>query len=403
MDSARKSYSLKEKREVVRTIDTLVGHGNSRRKACAVMGILPLYYRRWKRVISKVDDLEAEDSFCSFKTNGTARKIHTGRVSLLAPVKEHLSVFVSHLREQGIQCTNRMVAREAARLVPSFEQKSTTAQVQIVRRFTKHLGLTQRMATHTAQKHFRETEESSRDFIAMMREKTVDRNKDDIINMDQTPIAYSYHSNKTLDTRGSRTVHVRASTTDTKRVTVAATVTASGKMLSPFMIFKGAPKGRIASREFGTYPATGKYACQRKAWMDEEQMHAWIDLVLTPYKKERDERDPDGPPPILILDAYRVHQMGSIVNRIQMMGIEVIHIPAGCTYLCQPIDVGINKPLKSLMRAKWEDWMTGEGVANGIAKEPSRQQVAEWLVDAYTHIPNQVARNAWMKQGYAWF
>jgi hypothetical protein len=36
--------------------------------------------------------------------------------------------------------------------------------------------------------------------------------------------------------------------------------------------------------------------------MDEEQMHAWIDLILMPYKKERDQRDPDGPPPILILD-----------------------------------------------------------------------------------------------------
>jgi hypothetical protein len=91
------------------------------------------------------------------------------------------------------------------------------------------------------------------------------------------------------------------------------------------------------------------------------------------------------------------------MNRIQMMGIEVIHIPVGCTYLCQPIDVGINKPLKNLMRAKWEDWMAGEGVVNGIAKDPSHQQVAEWLVDAYLHIPNQVARNAWMKQGYAWF
>jgi hypothetical protein len=95
--------------------------------------------------------------------------------------------------------------------------------------------------------------------------------------------------------------------------------------------------------------------------------------------------------------------MGSVVNRIQMMGIEVIHIPAGCTYLCQPIDVGINKPLKSLMRAKWEDWMAGEGMVNRIAKKPSRQQVAEWLVDVYTHIPNQMARNVWMKQGYAWF
>jgi hypothetical protein len=132
-------------------------------------------------------------------------------------------------------------------------------------------------------------------------------------------------------------------------------------------------------------------------------MHAWIDLVLTPYKEERDQRDPDGPPPILILNAYQVHQLGSVMNRIQMMDIKVIHIPAGCTYLCQPIDVGINKPLKSLMPAKWEDWMAGEGVVNGIAKEPSHQQVAEWLVDAYLHIPNQVARNAWMKHGYAWF
>ena len=90
----------------------------------------------------------------------------------------------------------------------------------------------------------------------MMQERAVDRNRDDILNMDQTPIVYSYHSNKTLDIRGSRTVHVRASTTDTKRVTVAATVTVSGKMLPPFMIFKGAPNGCIASRKFGTYPAT---------------------------------------------------------------------------------------------------------------------------------------------------
>ena len=65
----------------------------------------------------------------------------------------------------------------------------------------------------------------------MMQERTVDRNRDDILNMDQTPITYSYHSNKTLDTRGSRTVHIHASTTDTKRVTVAETVIVSGKML----------------------------------------------------------------------------------------------------------------------------------------------------------------------------
>ena len=58
--------------------------------------------------------------------------------------------------------------------------------------------------------------------------------------------------------------------------------------------------------------------------------------------------------------------MGSVVNRIQEMGINMIHIPVGCMYLCQPVDVGINKPLKAAMRAKWEEWMAaGGGIVDG--------------------------------------
>jgi hypothetical protein len=96
--------------------------------------------------------------------------------------------------------------------------------------------------------------------------------------------------------------------------------------------------------------------------------------------------------------------MGSVVNRIHEMGIEVFHIPGGCTYLCQPVDIGINKPLKAAMRAKWEAWMTdGDGIINGVAKEPSRKQVAEWLVDAYNNIPETVGQNAWLKTNYKWF
>ncbi len=44
---------------------------------------------------------------------------------------------------------------------------------------------------------------------------------------------------------------------------------------------------------------------------------------------------------------------------------------------------------------KWEDWMLdGEGIENGVAKEPSRKMVAEWLLDIYKNIPSEFARNA---------
>ena len=117
-----------------------------------------------------------------------------------------------------------------------------------------------------------------------------------------------------------------------------------------------------------------------------------------------ENKKPLGVVPTLILNAYRVHMMGNIINRIQSLGIEVIHIPAGCTYFCQPIDMGINKTLKSGMRTKWEDSMIErEGIVNGAAKELSRKLVAEWVLDVYNNVPAQTARNAWMNKGYKWF
>ena len=135
------------------------------------------------------------------------------------------------------------------------------------------MGLTQRASTHTAQKHFTETEAAAKDFIAMMQVKMQEKNLDHL-NMDQTPIPYSYHASKTLEFKGAKTVQARSPMSDTKRVTLAVAVTASGKLLPPFMIFKGQRHGCIAAREFATYPGEGKYAaCQPKAWMDKAMMN----------------------------------------------------------------------------------------------------------------------------------
>ena len=96
--------------------------------------------------------------------------------------------------------------------------------------------------------------------------------------------------------------------------------------------------------------------------------------------------------------------MGSVVNRIESMGIEVLHIPAGCTYLCQPIDAGIHKPIKTRLHDKWEEWMVeGERIVNRKAMEPSRKMVAAWVVDIYNNIPTVIGRNAWKKTGFKWF
>jgi len=63
--------------------------------------------------------------------------------------------------------------------------------------------------------------------------------------------------------------------------------------------------------------------------------------------------------------------MALVVNKIHDLGCEVEHIPGGCTGRCQPVDVGINKPLKSRIRQEWLEWMMGEGADTTKVYVPS--------------------------------
>ena len=69
------------------------------------------------------------------------------------------------------------------------------------------------------------------------------------------------------------------------------------------------------------------YACQDNAWMDERVMLMWVDMVLKPYF----DTAPEDVVPILFLDLYCCHMMNSVVNAIQDLGVQVEHIPGGCT------------------------------------------------------------------------
>jgi len=65
------------------------------------------------------------------------------------------------------------------------------------------------------------------------------RHQDFILNMDQTPVYQAMDVGRTIDVVGARTVNLRTSANDSQRVTVAVTITASGKQLKSMIVFKG--------------------------------------------------------------------------------------------------------------------------------------------------------------------
>jgi hypothetical protein len=175
-------------------------------------------------------------------------------------------------------------------------------------------------------------------------------------------------------------------------------VTANGEFLKPMIVFKGKPGGRI-EREFSDYPDGSTYAVQEKAWMSEPLCLRWVEEVVKPWA----ESAPDGIVPYLLLDSYKCHLMKSVVDAIQDLGIEVEHVPGGCTGLAQPVDVGINKPLKNRIRCLWENFMIDGGLAQAVSKPPDRATMAEWCIQSLNSIGQDIGKNAWKHRDYSYF
>jgi hypothetical protein len=173
-------------------ICTLASKGVSIYQSCPLFGLPHQHYYRFKKAVKVANDPEANDVFVHYKVKGTTRKIHPGRPSILASVRDDLTQFIAAMRTRGIQVSSHMVCHEASRLLPNFMTKSINAREKAVLHFAKQMGLTHCAATHTAQKDYHETMEESRHFIEMMRDNVADNDPVLIINMDQTLILFHF-------------------------------------------------------------------------------------------------------------------------------------------------------------------------------------------------------------------
>ena len=80
----------------------------------------------------------------------------------------------------------------------------------------------------------------AQDYVQTIRPKLVQSNlhEDYILSMDQTPVPFTFNAKRTLELVRQCTIHMCKSTSDTKRVTCAMTVSASGHVLTPLLVLK---------------------------------------------------------------------------------------------------------------------------------------------------------------------
>ena len=174
----------------------------------------------------------------------------TGPSSQLKAIEGDLLRYIFEQREQGVEIKVFTVVLRASYMSPEFREKSFTARCSCVKRFMHAHSFSYRMGTHTSQRPPAEVEGEASDFMRFVRVIVSGANRDRrfILNMDQTPVYFSMNSRRTYELIGKKTIHIRTSTNDTKRATVAVTIAGDGTVLPSVVVFKGKANGRIARR-----------------------------------------------------------------------------------------------------------------------------------------------------------
>ena len=178
------------------------------------------------------------------------------------------------------------------------------------------------------------------------------------MNFDQTNSKLVPVSDWTLEKEGSKQVAI-VGKEDKREIIVLLTVTASGKLLPPQVIYQGKTQGCHAKV---TFPESWHITHSSSHWSTEETMLQFIDSVLVPYVvKTRHELDlADDHHALAIFDVFKAHHCDSVLKKLRENNIHQVFVPAGCTSDLQPLDVSVNQEFKALIKNHFSRWYANE-------------------------------------------
>ena len=185
----RRRFTLQEKLMYLWVVRRKVDKGVSLQESSKSINISHKQILNWKKQPEKMKG----------KSNQHAKSLGDGVTLFLSPYTDRLLSFIFEMRETGTAVSVNSIVLKASQLSREFREKSITVRHSAMCRFINVHGFMHQKGTHLSQCQPSEMEEIATDFVCVTREKLQMscRDKAYIINMDQTPVPFSYDPKKT--------------------------------------------------------------------------------------------------------------------------------------------------------------------------------------------------------------
>jgi hypothetical protein len=196
----RKHYGVVQKLSLVEEAYPLRQESNlSLPGAAAELGVCHSLLVKWTKDLACLQSTPLSEKRPSF--DGPKGQLH--------PIEHELLMFIFSQCKQGITAKHTLVCLKVSLLLPNtFGAKGYEACLKVVMRFMRKHKYVYCIRTNKAMRAPQEVCYKAREFLEFTCLLLIGPHHDRhwIFNMDQTPLHFSYHSSKTLEKHGTKTI-----------------------------------------------------------------------------------------------------------------------------------------------------------------------------------------------------
>ena len=126
-------------------------------------------------------------------------------------------------------------------------------------------------------------------------------------------------------------------------------------------------------------------------------MKLYLTEILIPYvtRKRNECKLAENYRALVIFDQFKGQVTASIFTLLEENNIAIVLVPANCTDRLQPLDISVNKPAKSFLRSKFQDWYADKVCQQLVNQEDSavdlrlsvvKPLAAKWMIHFLTTL-----------------
>jgi len=216
------------------------------------------------------------------------------------------------------------------------------------------------------------------------------------LNFDEVPFFFDMASDYTFHNQGERNIAGLSHKNNKVRATFMPTICSNGHSLPPLIVGiypYGAKSGRGFPKKYEHLQNLTKPYMLRftdSGFTKDYIIVEYLKKVVLPYQERINKKI------CLLFDQAPSHTTSIVKDFLDENRITYLFIPSGATFLLQPLDVVLNKPLKDRVRKFYFKWLLDSVEKNkdGIIMPPSLDQMIDWCTNSMESIEPQLITKA---------